>query len=161
LEARELQPGGGYRIVDPRKSFLVPALKAAAEQNGDKYARITVRRVNCAVDAEGRAAAACRDEVLSGVAFTVSNPTHHRTTRSTDRDGEATFGPRAGANRVTQSEDKDRFDGAYVLCLAPDSGRVLFAGRIDEPTVTLDTKPGEAVRCDWYDLAGGTTASSG
>jgi murein DD-endopeptidase MepM/ murein hydrolase activator NlpD len=31
LEARERQPLGGYLIVDPRKSFLVPALKAAAD----------------------------------------------------------------------------------------------------------------------------------
>jgi murein DD-endopeptidase MepM/ murein hydrolase activator NlpD len=30
LEAREVQPLGAYKIVDPRKSFLVDALTAAA-----------------------------------------------------------------------------------------------------------------------------------
>ncbi|MEA2526221.1 MAG: Peptidase family, partial [Thermomicrobiales bacterium] len=34
LEVRELQPLGGYRIVDPRKSFVVKALKVAAEERG-------------------------------------------------------------------------------------------------------------------------------
>lgn len=33
LETRELQPGGGYRMVDPRKSFLVDAIEKAARHN--------------------------------------------------------------------------------------------------------------------------------
>lgn len=33
LETRELQPGGGYRMIDPRKSFLVDAIEKAARHN--------------------------------------------------------------------------------------------------------------------------------
>jgi len=33
LEAREVQPSGGYRIVDPRDSFLVPALEAVIAES--------------------------------------------------------------------------------------------------------------------------------
>jgi murein DD-endopeptidase MepM/ murein hydrolase activator NlpD len=179
LETREVQPLGGYKIVDPRKSFLVPALKAAlqrtaktdnkadyqtlsqpaghlgavAQQNSDKYAVITVRRVNCAVDANGNAVATCGNDVLSGAGYTVYNPTSHGTTRVTNPDGKASFGPRAGENVITKDVDPGSFAGAYVSCVAQDSGRVLFAGAIQEPSVTLNTEAGERVLCTWYNLA--------
>jgi hypothetical protein len=178
LETRELQPLGGYKITDPRHSFLVPILKAAlkraaeeagtedslalsdsdgrlaavAQSTSDKYAIITVRRINCAVDADGNAIATCGNDVLSGAGYTVYNPTNHGTTRVTNPDGKTSFGPRAGENVITKDVDADSFAGAYVSCVA-DSGRVLFQGAISEPSVTLNTEAGERILCNWYNLA--------
>jgi murein DD-endopeptidase MepM/ murein hydrolase activator NlpD len=161
LEARELQPGGGYQITDPRRSFLVPALEDATTRASDdtKYARITVRRLACAVDADGNAVSACGDDVVAGAAVTVTNPTGHPTTRATDQDGRASFAPRAGEDTVAVGEEG--FAGAYVACVAKGTGRVLFRGAIAEPSVALDTVPGERIACDWYDLAGGAPAGAG
>jgi murein DD-endopeptidase MepM/ murein hydrolase activator NlpD len=182
LEVRELQPLGGYRIVDPRKSFVVKALDAAAKERDEdgqpryrtlalaleregavgeatnaKYAEITVRRVNCAVDEAGSAAAACGDAVLAGASFTVYNPSNHGTTRVTDPEGLTHFGPRAGENVVEKALGADDFAGAYVSCVAQSDGRVLFEGAIAEPSIALETEPGEVIVCDWYNLAAGTT----
>jgi murein DD-endopeptidase MepM/ murein hydrolase activator NlpD len=177
LEARELQRLGGYRTVDPRKSFLVTALAAAAKRDGDgtssyrtlslsldgaatvgekesdKYAEIVVRRVNCAVDSTGNIVAACDENVLAGASFTVYNPTHHGTMRITDPNGVTNFGPRAGENMITSTDDD--FAGAYVSCVTQGDGRVLFEGAITEPSLPLETEPGERIACDWYDLADG------
>jgi murein DD-endopeptidase MepM/ murein hydrolase activator NlpD len=35
LETREIQPGGWYRVVDPRKSFLIPSIAKAAKATKD------------------------------------------------------------------------------------------------------------------------------
>ncbi|HKG26603.1 MAG TPA: M23 family metallopeptidase, partial [Thermomicrobiales bacterium] len=184
LEARERQPLGAYKIVDPRQSFLVDALTAALEkaqakestgsddpgfeslsqpvgrvaavgdETGDKYARITVRRVNCAVDATGDAVAACDSDsdVLAGSSFTVYNPTMHGTTRITDPTGLVSFGPRAGEN-VIEKEVDGAFAGAYVSCVAEHTGRVVFDGPIAEPSLTLNTEPGDQITCNWFNLA--------
>lgn len=201
LEARERQPLGNYLIVDPRKSFLVPALNAfAARATGsharlaattshaaaagaaaapaaanaaggaalaapdgragavgdaptDRYARITIVRVDCAVAADGTGIAACGNTVLAGSEFTVYNPTNHGRTRVTGVDGQASFGPRAGENRITKTVDGNGFAGAYVSCVDQDTGRVLFQGAISDPSVDVQTQPGERIVCTWYNLA--------
>lgn len=161
LETREPQ-AGGYRIVDPRTSFLVPALKAAtgpAAKADAKYAKITVRRVNCAVDRAGNAVADCGSDVLSGALYTVYNPTNHGRTRATNASGETSFGPRAGNNVLTKEVNEETFAGAYVSCVTEDSGRVLFQGPIADPSVTLNTEPGDRVVCTWSNLAADASAS--
>jgi hypothetical protein len=118
-----------------------------------KYAKITVRRVACPVDETGDIVASCGEDVMTGVTFTVYNPTNHGKARSTDGSGEATFGPRAGQNAISGDDETSSFTGAYVSCRDDDSGRVLFDGMIDNPTVTIDTEAGENITCNWYDLS--------
>ncbi len=121
------------------------------EDTSDKYARITVRRVNCAVDEAGDAVAACGNDVLSGSSFTVYNPTMHGKTRVTDPTGLVSFGPRAGENMIEKEVDGE-FEGAYVSCVAENTGRVVFEGPITEPSLTLKTEPGDLIVCDWFNL---------
>jgi hypothetical protein len=107
--------------------------------------------VNCSVDDAGDAVAACGNDVLSGSSFTVYNPTNHGKTRVTDPTGLVSFGPRAGQNTITKDVDGE-FDGAYVSCVAENTGRVVFEGPITEPTLTLNTEPGDQITCDWFNL---------
>jgi hypothetical protein len=179
VETRERQPGGGFQLVDPRDSFLIRSLAEAAgtatpedslgeatgetavgdaepettpaEQPAAKYAKITVRRFSCPIDATGDELASCRANVEEGVPFTVYNPTGHGRTRTTGETGRATFGPRAGWNVI--AEDADVFAaslGAYVVCEAKNTGRVLFEGALDGPQLSLDTVAGERIVCDWF-----------
>jgi hypothetical protein len=140
-----------FRPLD--QSLNVVGAVAQESDNDDKYARITVRRVACPVDAEGDIVAACGDDVMSGTAFTVYNPTNHGKTRSTDDSGQATFGPRAGQNAISGDDGNGQFTGAYVSCQDDDTGRVLFDGTISTPSLTIDTEPGQRITCNWYDLS--------
>lgn len=148
----ELEGEDRFRPMSSQVMDLVAVVGEEPTGNA-KYAKITVRRVDCAVDETGDIVAACGSDVLNGTAFTVYNPTNHGKTRSTDETGTATFGPRAGQNAITGDDGTGSFKGAYVSCQNDDTGRVLFDGMIDTPLVTLETRPGEQISCDWYDLS--------
>lgn len=132
---------------------LVGVVGEAPSNNDEKYAQITVRRVSCPVDQDGDIVAACGDAVKTGTAFTVYNPTNHGKTRSTNENGVATFGPRAGQNAITGDDGTGQFTGAYVSCQDDDTGRVLFDGIIETSSVSVETEPGEHITCSWYDLS--------
>jgi hypothetical protein len=118
-----------------------------------KYARITIHKAECPANTSGDIFTKCHDNKLEGAKFTVYNPTGHGTSRYTDADGVTSFGPRAGNNRIVESSgDFNTYGKAYVYCSDQNTDEVLFDGPITVNKVTLQTKPGAVIICDWYNL---------
>jgi hypothetical protein len=129
----------------------VLAVTGAQTQAVSKYARITFHTAVCPENT-GDLFNKCHHKRLAGADFTVFNPTGHGTTKTANANGEVTFGPRAGWNGL-EGEDIDDFEGAYVYCSVQNRGHlVLFDGRADDGFVSIKTKGGDVIICDWYYL---------
>jgi hypothetical protein len=115
-----------------------------------KYARITFHTATCPENT-GDVFGKCHNRRLSGADFTVYNPTGNGTTKTTNSNGEVSFGPRAGSNAIV-GEEIDSYVGAYVYCSVQNGGAVLFDGRADDSVVWLNTARGDLIICDWYYL---------
>jgi hypothetical protein len=119
-----------------------------------KYARITIHKAECPANTKGDIFTKCHSNYLEDVQFTVYNPTNHGTTRYTDEDGHASFGPRAGKNTISEgAADFNAYGKAYVYCKDQPSGYVFIDGPITSRTITLWTWPGARIICDWYNLS--------
>lgn len=127
------------------------AVTGAQAQAVTKYARITFHTAICPENT-GDIFTKCHDDRLADADFTVINPTGHGTRKTTNDDGEVTFGPRAGWNGIIGREIDD-YEGAYVYCSVQNRGNlVLFDGRADDGDLWIQTKRGDVVICDWYYL---------
>jgi hypothetical protein len=126
----------------------VVAVTAAQAQAVTKYARITFHTAVCPENT-GDLFNKCHHKRVAGEAITVYNPTGNGTTRTTNANGEASFGPRAGWNGI--AADVDGYEGAYVYCSVQNRGNVvLFDGRADDGEVEITTKRGDVIICDLY-----------
>jgi hypothetical protein len=129
----------------------VLTVTGAQAQAVTKYARITFHTAVCPENT-GDLFNKCHDDRLAGADFTVINPSGHGTTKTTNANGEVSFGPRAGWNGIIGREIDD-FEGAYVYCSVQNRGHVvLFDGRADDGDLSIQTKRGDVIICDWYYL---------
>lgn len=118
-----------------------------------KYARITIHKAECASNTQGDIFTKCHGNKVGDVSFTVYNPTNHGTTRLTDDEGVARFGPRAGKNTIAESAaDFNAYGAAYVFCSDQNTDKVFIDKVITTRSITLQTSPGAVIVCDWYDL---------
>jgi hypothetical protein len=118
-----------------------------------KYARITIHKAECPANTKGDIFTKCHGNQLPGVDFTVYNPTNHGTTRTTDAEGHASFGPRAGKNTIVESAaDFNAYGAAYVFCKDQNTNHVFIDQKITSRGIILNTSPGAVIICDWYDL---------
>jgi murein DD-endopeptidase MepM/ murein hydrolase activator NlpD len=161
LETRERQAGGYFRVVDPRGSFLIRALAAAAEgaeeaveDSGTVRAIIIVRSGRCAVAADN-SLTDCTVGTPLGVPFRVVDSANYDQIRKTNGEGQSRFVPVAGQNMIVEDEGLFAwYGGAYVECKVRNSDRVLYDGWVSEPAVEIHTSPGQRVDCTWYSVAG-------
>jgi hypothetical protein len=127
------------------------SVSVAQTQAVTKYARITFHTAVCPENT-GDIFNKCHHKRLAGADFTVFNPTGHGTTKSTNSNGEVSFGPRAGWNGIV-GEEIGSYEGAYVYCSVQNrNGHILFNGRADDGDLAITTKRGDIVICDWYYL---------
>ena len=132
---------------------IVSLATASPAMAVSKYARITIHKAECPANTTGNIFNKCHDNKLGGVAFTVVNPTGHGTTRLTDSNGVAKWGPRAGRNAIYESAaDFNAYGAAYVYCKDQNTNYVFIDGQITTRSVVLWTSPGAVIICDWYNL---------
>ena len=116
-----------------------------------KYARITFHTAICPENT-GDLFNQCHNRRLSGADFAVFNPAGFGTAKTTNSNGEVSFGPRAGTNRIL-GQEIGSYEGAYVYCSVQNrGGLVLYNGRADNGEVILNTARGDVIICDWYYL---------
>lgn len=115
-----------------------------------KYARITMHTATCPKNT-GDVFGKCHNRRLSGADFTVYNPSGNGTTKTTNSNGEVSFGPRAGSNGIV-GDEIGSYKGAYVYCSVQNGGAVLYDGRADDGDVWIKTARGDVIICDWYYL---------
>jgi hypothetical protein len=113
-----------------------------------KYARITFHTAKCPENT-GDLFNKCHSKRVAGEDITVYNPTGNGTTKTTNANGEASFGPRAGWNGIYVNGIDD-YEGSYVYCSVQNRGNyVLFDGRADDGEVEFTSKRGVII-CDLY-----------
>jgi hypothetical protein len=127
----------------------VVAVTAAQAQAVTKYARITFHTAVCPENTSD-IFNKCHHKRVSGEDITVYNPSGFGTTKTTNANGEVSFGPRAGWNGIV-AEGIDDYEGAYVYCSVQNRGNyILFNGRADDGEVEFTSKRGDVIICDLY-----------
>lgn len=131
-----------YARLEPLTRDFVGVQADAPAGAASRYARITVRAVECPSDDP---VGWCDGDLLPGIAFQVAG-----SWRTSDEAGEASWAPGAGAHRII-TEQPPPAAGFYVSCADQVDGDLLFAGiAADQTAVQITTTGGQPVVCDWY-----------